>query len=92
MLPVNPLNLFELRIVDHCPPHFYAVDFDCTVNAKKLSDWIYENLQGRFYFGDVFVTKQGKQMLCKRAAFEVHSEASYFAIVLPEINRTNLTF
>jgi hypothetical protein len=75
--------------MDHCPPHFFAVDFDLSAGAKKITDWIYENLSGRFYFGEVFLHNEasGQFTITKRAAFEIHSEASYFALVLPEINK-----
>jgi hypothetical protein len=86
---VNPLNVHGLRILDHCPPHFYAVDFDLSCSAKKISDWIYENLSGRFYFGEVFShnSTSGQTSMHRRAAFEIHGEASYFALVLPDINK-----
>ena len=86
---VNPLNVHNLRVVDHCPPHFFAVDFDLSCSAKKISDWIYENLSGRFFFGEVFTTNPntGQTSLHRRAGFEIHSEASYFALVRPEINK-----
>lgn len=85
MFQLNPLNLFGLRKLDHCPPHFFAVDFDLSTNEKKISDWIYENLSGRFYLGDSLDAE--KKNLCKRAAFEIHSEASYFALQLADINK-----
>jgi hypothetical protein len=65
------------------------VDFDLSASPKKITDWIYENLTGRFYFGEVFLhnANNGQFTISKRAAFEIHSEASYFALVLPEINK-----
>lgn len=89
LFQVNPLNVHGLRVLEHCPPHFYAVDFDLSASAKKISDWIYENLSGRFYFGEVFVTDEnsGSTVMKRRAAFEIHSEASYFALSLTEINK-----
>lgn len=86
---VNPLNVHNLRVLNHCPPHFFAVDFDLSCSAKKISDWIYENLSGRFFFGEVFSTNPttGQTSMHRRASFEIHSEASYFALVLPEINK-----
>ena len=87
----NPLNTFNLREVEHCPPHFYAVDFNLSTNEKKLRDWIWENLQGRFFLGDTYVVidrSDDKKIstLQKRAAFEIHGEASYFAMFLPDLN------
>lgn len=83
----NPLNLFNLRRVEHCPPHFYAVEFDSQVAEKKLSDWIWENLSGRFFLGDVFITTESKREIRKRAGFEIHGEATYFALQINEINK-----
>ena len=85
----NALNSHNLRVLGHCPPHFYAVDFNLVCQPKKITNWIYENLSGRFYFGDVFVASHnsGSVQIQKRAAFEIHSEASYFALVLSEINK-----
>jgi len=69
--------------MDFCPPHFYAVDFNLSCPSKQLSDWIYVNLSGRYYIGEV---AEGRN-LHHRAAFEIHSEASYFALSLPDINK-----
>lgn len=82
----NPLNTFDLRRLDHCPPHFYSVYFDLSTNEKKVTDWIFEKLQGRFFFGDCYRESTTKY-LQKQAAFEIHSEASYFAMVLNDINK-----
>jgi len=86
---VNPLNVHNQRVLEFCPPHFYVVDFDLSCSAKKISDWIYENLSGRFYFGEVIVYDQQKSLtnIQRRAAFEIHSEATYFALVLNELNK-----
>ena len=48
---VNPLDVFGLRKLDHCPPHFERVIFDLRLSKKDIIDWIYENLEGRFYHG-----------------------------------------
>ena len=52
----NPLNVFGLRKLDHCPPHFERVVFDIKTSEKQITDWIHENLSGRFYLGDAVVT------------------------------------
>jgi hypothetical protein len=65
------------------------VDFNLSCSPKRITDWIYENLSGRFYFGEYTSNTPGSEQIaiCKRAAFEIHSEASYFALVLPDINK-----
>jgi hypothetical protein len=76
----NPLAVFNMRKMDFCPPHFESITFDLKSGERAITDWIYENTEGRFYFG------QDANRLSVRVGFEVHSEASYFAMFLPTIN------
>jgi hypothetical protein len=75
----NALAVFNMRKMDFCPAHFETLTFDLKCNERVLTDWIYENTEGRFYFGQ-------DTRLNMRVGFEVHSEASYFAMFLPTIN------
>lgn len=85
---VNPLNVHQLRRVDHCPPHFTPVTFNLSTSEKVITDWIWENLQGRFYFGDQYSIKEdGNIDLGKTASFELPGEASYFALMLSSFNK-----
>jgi len=87
---VNLLNVSGLRNIDHCPPHFERVDFDIRTSQKKISDWIYENLEGRFWLGDIYQKSgSGSTSLRKCASFEKHSEASYFSLMLDTINKSD---
>ena len=79
---VNPLNVHGLRELNWCPPHFTRVMFDPLITKKTVTDWLYENLAGRFYVGDSDVN-DSRQLL---VAFEIPSEASYFSLFLPQIN------
>ena len=85
---VNPLNVFGLRQMTYCPPHFEQITFDLRTSMKDIADWIYENLSGRFYLGDTFITnpETGAAIMQKVAAFERPEEASYFGLFLPNIN------
>jgi hypothetical protein len=86
---VNPLAVFGLRRVDHCPPHFSPVRFDIKVQEKIITDWIWENLDGRFYFGEYYYEDpNGSFNSQKMAAFEEPGEASYFALILDTVNKT----
>ena len=90
---VNPLNVFGLRRVEHCPPHFEHITFDLRASEKAITDWIHENLRGRFYFGDYYlITDAGSVALCKSVAFEEPSELSYFGLFLDSINQSNFEF
>lgn len=83
---VNPLNVHGLRQLKHCPPHFTEVVFDLNTNEKAISDWIFENLTGRFYVGytDKIHDEKYSRFYC--AAFEEPGEASFFSMFLSQIN------
>lgn len=84
---VNPLVVFGLRRLDHCPPHFTRVEFNIRCDEKNISDWIWANLSGRFYLGDVYkTTEAGSIALNKCVAFELGSEASFFGLILDTVN------
>ena len=82
---VNPLTVFGLRQLEHCPPHFTPVDFVLNSTPKHITDWIWVNLQGRFYFGEWITTKPNYTKV-QRAAFESPAEASYFSLLLDTVN------
>ena len=87
---VNPLNVHGLRRLEHCPPHFLCVYFDLSVDATVISDWVYTNLSGRFYFADAtLMDSAGKRTMQKVLAFEEHSEATYFGLYVDQINTPN---
>jgi len=90
---INPLNVFGLRQLSHCPPHFSRVSFDLATTDKRITDWIYENLSGRFWYGDsYYTTDTGSTVMQKSVAFERHSEASYFSLMLDKFNSWNSDF
>ena len=85
----NPLNVHGLRQLDYCPPHFEQVTFMSYVPPKDLTDWLYENLEGRFHIGYVDVARSLDSKIIDRhslVAFEIPCEASYFTLFLPQIN------
>ena len=85
---VNPLSVFGLRRMDHCPPHFITVPFDLRVAEKIISDWVWEHLSGRFYYGDHYYENDNGSLLGRKiVAFEEPGEASYFALMLDTINK-----
>lgn len=90
----NPLNIFGLRQLTHCPPHFERVQFDLRTGEKSITDWIYENLEGRFYFGQIDVTQPNNRPTFRQClvAFEFPSEATYFSMFLAQINEAPVYF
>jgi hypothetical protein len=84
---VNLLTVYGLRELQHCPKHFTTVDFSLQVPAKAISDWVWTNLSGRFWFGDWYYKDAGGNVqMEKRIAFEIAGEASMFALILDQIN------
>lgn len=84
----NPLNIFGLRQLTHCPPHFVPVSFQLDTTSKAITDWIYENLEGRFYMGTLTTKDSNNKMFLQNVvAFESPGEASYFSLFLDQINK-----
>lgn len=81
---VNPLNVFGLRRLDFCPPHFFKVALPNAYRNKDTADWIYENLSGRFYLGlsHTKVPDVVGIILAPIVAFELHEEATYFSLFI----------
>ena len=88
---VNPLAVFGLRKLEHCPPHFTKVNFSLQTAEKHITDWIWENLSGRFYIGDTYTNGDNKNSpvhIEKTVGFEMPGEASYFSLVVDTINKS----
>ena len=79
----NPLAVFNMRRMTFCPPHFQPILFDLKAPEKLIADWLFENTEGRFYLGQ----SVSAAALCACAAFEVHSEATFFSMFLNQINK-----
>jgi len=63
--------------------------FEPYATEKQITDWLYENLEGRFYVGNIDVARTpGGKPIDRNllVAFELSSEASYFSLILPSIN------
>jgi hypothetical protein len=92
----NPLAVFNMRRMDFCPPHFETITFDLRSTEKAISDWIYENTEGRFFLGDVVKVVpeesgrprwSAQRQMSKCVGFENHSEASYFTLMMDQFNK-----
>ena len=98
---VNPLTVHNLREMDFCPPHFTVVSFELRGQKKEVTDWIWENLTGRFWIGEVYEENNVTDKLSNlkngtntqilnvgityAVAFEIPGEASMFALLLDKI-------
>ena len=90
---INPLNVYNLRRVTNCcPPHFTTIGFMCE-NTEAIFDWIYENLEGRFYFEPSRNDKSDSSLIGLFQSdryllgFELNSEAVLIALQLDIINK-----
>ena len=96
----NPLSVHNQRLIEGtCPPHFTQVTFDLYLHQihKNFTDWIWENLEGRFWFGDIYHVEsnllptispsQIHMYAC--GAFELPSEATMFAMCRDQISTPN---
>jgi len=84
----NPLNVHRLRQLDFCPPHFTSVLIECPTpeaTEKNIQDWIWENLQGRFYVGPVDISDDGHYHRKLQISFELPEELSYFSLSINQI-------
>ena len=82
---INPLNAYQVRRVKQCPPHFTTIVFKCP-DQESVTEWVYENLQGRFYLGSdneshasIIELLTGEQY---KIGFEIAQEATIFGLNL----------
>lgn len=84
----NPLNYFNMRRVDFCPPHFkctllneYNPSYIMNINA-----WIKFNLNNRYYIGQHLSLDHTNSFVFKtKVGFESEKELSFFTIACPHI-------
>lgn len=85
---VNPLNLFEKRRVEFCPPYFESITINPSYNLlKAIDDWIYDNLSGRYYLGKTIDLEEISSSIKSKykIAFEDPKEMSYFMLACPHL-------
>ncbi len=78
----NLLAVHGVRLTEHCYPHFATIDLhDSRDSEKDIANWVWENLEGRFWIGDhYYIDSNNKPAVVKRLGFEIHGEASYFLL------------
>jgi hypothetical protein len=82
---VNPLNALELRKCDFPAHHFYytIIPKFTTVNYKNINDWVYQNLNGRYYIGQSLDLIDNNISYVLKIGFEQEKEVSFFKIACP---------
>jgi len=84
-LKVNPLNIFDIRRVQFPAHHFFYTDEVSTTNLKKIDDWIYRHLKGRYFTGDGIVLHNNTIEYIHKIGFEVEKELSFFKLACPHL-------
>lgn len=85
----NPLNYFNMRRVDFCPPHFKYTSFkeyNPTFHSQ-INYWIKNNLNGRYYIGQYLnLDHNNSFVFCTKIGFELEKELSFFTIACPHLH------
>lgn len=84
----NPLNLLDLRRVHFPARHFHYVVLGkyTPMKSNKINDWIYSNLNGRYYIGNSLQLDETKTMThMTKVGFENEKELSIFLLSYSEI-------
>jgi hypothetical protein len=79
----NPLNFLDLRRVDFPARHFHFTTLEKynPTLIKKIDDWIYTNLNGRYYVGQgIALDRNNTIVYVTKIGFEQEKEMSFFLL------------
>ena len=82
----NALNYFDLRRVEFPAFHFHFTSLSKnTPNyIKQIDQWIYQNLNSRYYVGPSLELNQDNNIVyVTKVGFEQEKELSFFRIACP---------
>jgi hypothetical protein len=85
---VNPLNVLGVRRTSFPAQHFHYISipkYTPTLH-RTISDWIYNNLNGRFYIGQAVDLVDNTIVFVTKIGFEQEKEVSYFKLACPHIS------
>ena len=85
----NPLDYHNQRRTDELCPHFITTYFALNLhNSVKIINWIYENTESRFFFGQQYTKGSSgifEYLYC--VAFEYETDSVFFNLNLVDLNR-----
>jgi len=79
----NPLNFLDLRRVDFPARHFHFTTIlkYSPSSVKKMDDWIFTNLNGRYYIGQgIDLDHNNSVVYITKLGFEQEKEMSFFLL------------
>jgi hypothetical protein len=84
-LKVNPLNVFKIRKVSFPAYHFFYTNELVTSDLKKIDQWMYTHLKGRYFIGPGLSIHNNIIEYIVKIGFEVEKELSFFKLACPYI-------
>jgi hypothetical protein len=84
-LKVNPLNVFKIRKTTFPAYHFFYTNEAFGSDIKKLDQWIYSHLKGRYFIGPGVSLHNNTIEYIVKIGFEVEKELSFFKLACPHI-------
>lgn len=82
---INVLNALNLRKVNFPAEHFVYVTINKNSlhSLKNIEEWIYHNLNGRYYVGSTINLVNNSIVYASKIGFENEKEISFFKIACP---------
>lgn len=84
---INILNALNLRKTEFPAAHFKYIKIDklTPTLVKNLDNWIYNNLNGRYYIGPCILLQENSIIYGIQIGFEIEKEISFFKIACPHM-------
>lgn len=85
---VNPLNALDIRKVNFPAKHFHFTNISkyTPIFYKQLDDWIYNNLNSRYYIGQGIDLIDNTIVYVTTIGFEQEKELSFFKLACPHLS------
>ncbi len=84
---INIFNALNIRKTEFPAAHFHYVKINKNNPSLiiQLDNWIFENLNGRYYIGSTLDLIDNSIAYCTKIGFETEKEVSFFKIACPLI-------
>lgn len=85
---VNALNVLDLRKVSFPAHHFHYTTIGkySPLFYKHLDQWIYSNLNSRYYIGQAIDLVDNTLVFVTKIGFEQEKELSFFKLACPHLS------
>lgn len=82
-IKVNPLNALGIRKTKFPAVHFHYTTESAQLNSKKIDDWIFQHLKGRYFIGTGVALHNNTIEYVFKIGFEIEKELSFFKLACP---------